>query len=558
MKEEVIIDTSVKGSDKAESQLKGVADATNEANDASEEYTETLTDSAKELEIFGVSLGGMISGFKNSIGAIGNSVKSLKAFKIALAATGVGLLVIALASLVKWLESTQQGLDFIEDAFTVVKATIDAVIGTLTKFGSALAKIFTGDIRGGLRDMKDAFTGIGDAIRDNINAQLEFNQLIRANDEFNRNNIITLANIRNELAKNRLIANDIEGGLDNQIQAAQRIIELTKEQGRINEESAQRNEDQIRTRIANERAAQGITGELRDDELEEIFIAQAKVIDAQSSAFIAEVTGLRRLNTLKKQIVVETEAEIQDLHVETVKAEAEGIMTIQELDKEAILARMALNAEAHQQRLDQLEADRELVEANARIEFQMKADLLGALANLAGQDTVLGRGLAIAQVGFNTQIGITSALALPTLVQKALGISLAIATGLSAIRDINSEPIPKFNLDTTSPFARGGMIGGNLHSHKSGGTWVLAERGEGIINRKSMSIPWVKNQASYLNTLGGGIPFMQEGGVVPSLAGGSRFINLERALGQSRPVLITNDLHQAELRESIVEVATTL
>ena len=558
MKEEVIIDTSVKGSDKAESQLKGVADATNDANEQAEEYTETLEESGKELEIFGVSLGGMISGFKSSIGAIASSVRSLKNFKVALASTGIGLLVIALASLVKWLQSTQEGLDFIEDAFTTVKAVIDALIGTLTKFGSALSKIFSGDIRGGLRDMKEAFTGIGDAIRDNINAQLEFNQLIRANDEFNRNNIITLANIRNELAKNRLVANDIEGGLQNQIQAAERIIELTQEQGRINEESAQRNVDQIKARIQNERNAQGITGELRDDELEEIFIAQAKVIDAQSSAFIAEVTGLRRLNTLKKQIVTETaqvELEIVEVAKET---ELEALTTITEATKEQILARMALNAEAHQQRLDELEADRMLVEQNARIEFQMKADLLGALANLAGQDTVLGRGLAIAQVGFNTQIGITSALALPTLVQKALGISLAIATGLSAIRDINSEPIPKFNLDTTSPFARGGMIGGNLHSHSSGGTWVLAERGEGIINRKSMSIPWVKNQASYLNTLGGGIPFMQDGGVVPSLAGGSRFINFERALSQSRPVLITNDLHQAELRDSVVEVVTTL
>lgn len=558
MKEEVIIDTSVKGSDKAESQLKGVADATNEANDASEEYTETLTDSAKELEIFGVSLGGMISGFKNSVGAIGNSVKSLKAFKIALAATGVGLLVIALASLVKWLQSSQQGLDFIEDSFTKVKAVIDALIGTLTKFGSALAKIFTGDIRGGLRGMRDAFTGIGDAIRDNINAQLEFNQLIRANDEFNRNNIITLANIRNELAKNRLVANDIEGGLQNQIQAAERIIELTQEQGRINEESAQRNVDQIKARIDNERAAQGITGELRDDELEEIFIAQAKVIDAQSSAFIAEVTGLRRLNTLKKQIVTETaqvELEIVEVAKET---ELEALTTITESTKEQILARMALNAEAHQLRLDQLEEDRMLVEENARIEFQMKADLLGALANLAGQDTVLGQALAVAQASINTQIGITAALGLPTLVQKALGIALAVTTGLSAIRDIRSEPIPQFKLNTTSPFAKGGMIGGNLHSHKSGGTWVLAERGEGIINRNSMSIPWVKRQASYLNTLGGGIPFMQDGGLVPSSISGSRFVNLERALSQSRPVLITNDLHQAELRDSIVEVVTTL
>ena len=100
MTEELIINTEVKGADKTEKQLDDIADATNKADDSAKEYEDTLADVGGEMEIFGTSINGIIGGFKSSVGAISNSVKSLKSFKVALASTGVGLLVIALGSLV--------------------------------------------------------------------------------------------------------------------------------------------------------------------------------------------------------------------------------------------------------------------------------------------------------------------------------------------------------------------------------------------------------------------------------------------------------------------------
>ena len=556
LKEEVIIDTSVTNAKKTESDLEGVADATNKANDASEEYGDTLEENTKELEIFGVSIGGMITGFKSSVGAIANSVRSLKLFKVALASTGIGLLVIALGSLVKWLQSTQEGLDFISDAFTTVKAVIDAIIGTLTKFGEAIAKIFSGDVKEGFSDLGAALTGIGDAISENIRLQLEFNQLVRDNEAFNRNNIIHLANLRQEMSKNRLIAQDEQAGLEAQVAAQKEIVRITEAITKLEFDSAQAHANQISQRIENERAAKGITGALLDDEIEEIFVAQAAAIDVRTAANNKIATENKKLNTLLAKQDKERIVEVQVAGAEATAAELGQIGQIEETDLDAIAKRLAATQDFHDAKLAMMQEEFEIQKQIALDTFQLQADAVGALANLAGQDTVLGRLLAVAQATMNTHIGITQALTAPTMAQRIAGIVFATATGLAAVRDINSTPIPEVRINTSTPFGDGGMIGGRLHA--SGGTWINAERGEGVINRRSMAIPWVKRQASFLNTLGGGIPFMQHGGVVPEGLGASRFINLERALGTGRTVLITSDLHAVETNEAVVEVATTL
>ena len=185
----------------------------------------------------------------------------------------------------------------------------------------------------------------------------------------------------------------------------------------------------------------------------------------------------------------------------------------------------------------------------------MSIQLDTVLIQFEESSITLGKALAVAQAGMNTQIGVTQALTLPPPA-SGIAIAFAIATGLGAIKNILGEPIPRVSIDTSSPFGDGGVIGGKLHS--SGGTWINAEKGEGVINRRSMAIGWVRKQASYLNTIGGGVPFMANGGIVPDQLGTSKFLNLERALSQSKAVLVTNDLHQVQQRDEQIEISTTL
>ena len=175
MEEELIINTEIKGADKSEKQLKDLATATNKADEAGERYEQTLGDMAKETQVFGVSINSLSKGFKASIGAVKNSVKSLKFFKVALASTGVGLLVIALGSLVAWIQNTQEGISFLNDALKAIGAVIDNVVGLFTKLGSVIGKVFKGElsIKEAIKETASEVRGFAGAVRDSVNATLE-------------------------------------------------------------------------------------------------------------------------------------------------------------------------------------------------------------------------------------------------------------------------------------------------------------------------------------------------------------------------------------------------
>ena len=217
----------------------------------------------------------------------------------------------------------------------------------------------------------------------------------------------------------------------------------------------------------------------------------------------------------------------------------------QDYKKKSFIERVKNSAKFYDERAAQREADLQISKTNIETEGALFRDLLGGLANLAGQNTVLGKVLAISQAILNTKVAITAALSAATLPARVAGVAFATAQCLSAIRDIKATPVPQVRIQSTTPFGRGGMIHGDSHDAPSGGTWILAEGGEAVINKKSMSIPWVRKQASLLNTIGGGVPFMRSGGLVPE-SGVNPFFNIERAIANAQSVLVIEDLDVAQ------------
>ena len=105
------------------------------------------------------------------------------------------------------------------------------------------------------------------------------------------------------------------------------------------------------------------------------------------------------------------------------------------------------------------------------------------------------------------------------------------------------------------PQAADGMLVGP--SHEQGGILIEAEGGEGIINKRSMSIPWVKQQASYLNELGGGVPFFARGGMVTNQEQ-DPFTNLQKSIEGQRTVLVLDDLDTAQSNSAVTVTNSTL
>lgn len=117
--------------------------------------------------------------------------------------------------------------------------------------------------------------------------------------------------------------------------------------------------------------------------------------------------------------------------------------------------------------------------------------------------------LAIGQVVIDTAKAIGGILAStaadPTGILRTIQIALVTALGAAQIATIASQK-----------FARGGIVNGSSHAQGGvkfsvGGQVNELEGGEGVINKNSMAIPGVREAASHLNTLGGGVSFARGG-----------------------------------------------
>lgn len=113
---------------------------------------EKSKDTSKDISYIGAE--GLESGKKITVGTnIG--ANGMKVLKVAIASTGIGLLVIIIASLIQYFTKFQKGIDLVSKATAVVGAVIDSIVGTVVKLGTALANL-------DFDSFANAFTGAAD------------------------------------------------------------------------------------------------------------------------------------------------------------------------------------------------------------------------------------------------------------------------------------------------------------------------------------------------------------------------------------------------------------
>ena len=87
--------------------------------------------------------GGLITSFKAARTGLKGAVAGMKTLKGAIAATGIGLLVVAVGSLVLWFQKTEKGAEFLEKATASLGAVMSVVVDKVTDLGGALVSAFT-------------------------------------------------------------------------------------------------------------------------------------------------------------------------------------------------------------------------------------------------------------------------------------------------------------------------------------------------------------------------------------------------------------------------------
>lgn len=109
--------------------------ALKETNDKADAVNETFEQGAEAIDKY---TGGFVSAFKAVQGGIKNAVTAMKTLKGAIAATGIGLLVVAVASLFSYFTKTERGAQQLRVVMGTLGAVVDKLMDAVIGLGEAL------------------------------------------------------------------------------------------------------------------------------------------------------------------------------------------------------------------------------------------------------------------------------------------------------------------------------------------------------------------------------------------------------------------------------------
>ena len=149
-------------------------------------------------------------------------------FSKVLIASGIGLIVAALASLAAWLTRSQEGVEFMSKAMASLGAVVDVVLDRFSRFGSALANLFTGKWSAAVDDLKGTFAGLGKEIAEDAKQAWKLEEATIALDKQEAVLNARRAASKVEIAELKRIADDTTKSEQERIAAATKAIEIER------------------------------------------------------------------------------------------------------------------------------------------------------------------------------------------------------------------------------------------------------------------------------------------------------------------------------------------
>jgi chemotaxis protein histidine kinase CheA len=437
-------------------------------------------------------LGNKLAGIKGPVGQAVQGVQGLgTAFKALMANPIIAVitaLVAALTGLYKAFTSTKAGAELVEQVMDGLSAALDVLRDRVLQLGGGLAKLFSGDIKGGLADLKSAFTGIGDEIEREAtaaaNLRKELQLVADAERELNKNRAL----------QNRLIADAKLRINDENLSYQDRLKAL--EEVRKAEIKLSKDEEVLAKRKYEAIVAQNALS----DSSKEALDAEAAAFITLQNAQVASLAKQKELFDQEKSLRDRQKAEQKAAQAEAAQRQKERAEQAQKEfdDWLAIEVKKAETAEANakfvKDREEKAKADAEkkfqdwlkietdkaeIAQANAKFvadreekarqekekadkkasdaaialkkaEFDAEMELLqsisGAfknLANIAGEQTAAGKALAIASTIIDTYMGATKALAAGAGTPVGyINAAAIVATGLANLRTITAVQVP--------------------------------------------------------------------------------------------------------------------
>lgn len=418
----------------------------------------------------------------------------------------VAALVLGLTALYKAFTSTDEGADKLEQMLSGLSNVLVVIRDRFLKFGEALAKFFSGDFSGAVKDAKAAVSGVGDEIVSEFKKGAEAARLLQEVADAMRDLKVARAELNKNLAESKELLSDENATYEQKRKA---IEEIRKGEAQYTKDALENARKTLRAAQLNKKAS-------ADERADAIADAKAEILNLETES--AQI--LRSANKQQKQLNAQMAADqkaAQDAELARQKAVLDkrseylkGTLEYEDsLLKASYKSRQDLNAQELQANSDKLKKDidaantraatnltiansekfsfdqrlaavasREAMEnqivfkseadrtkfkeenAAARIaidkaETQAKVQALDAISNtlnmaadLAGKQTGAGKVLAIAAATISmftsAQKAYESTVGIPFVgpVLAPINAGLAIAVGLKNISAINKVKVP--------------------------------------------------------------------------------------------------------------------
>lgn len=318
----------------------------------------------------------------------------LRLLKVALAATGIGLVLVALGSLVSFLASTQRGIDAVNSVLKPLEVIFKRLIGTIQNFGETLFDA--------LSDPQQLIADIGDSIKRNL--ETRFNavvRILRNIADFNFDNLgedlveaatgvedlagkaaaafgqardfinesIDLGNqladltVRIEQSEARLVLRRAE--LQNLIKADNKIAEDTSKTQREREAAAERTlrnseqllaaEQEILALKIEQKEIENSLNDTSREDIKELNELRAEAIQKETEQLELQTTQQNKLNTIRREIAAERSRAADEQLAKEREAALAAVKNAElELDifKETNAEKLAIDGELNRARID--------------------------------------------------------------------------------------------------------------------------------------------------------------------------------------------------------------
>ncbi|MDG1858769.1 MAG: hypothetical protein P8I94_06685 [Emcibacteraceae bacterium] len=414
--------------------------ANDKASGQVKKATGEIKEAKKEQGLFAAQTDKVKKAFKGLKGGVKQVITTFKTLKGAIAATGIGLLVIALGALVTFFTKTQRGADMLSEVMAGLGAAVDVIVDRVSKFGGAIVKFFSGDVIGAVSDMKDTFTGLGDEIareaREAIGLKRELNALLDLEREFSV-----------QKAKNNVIIREAEAlALNENVALKERAAGLEQAMTLIMQQSDQ--EEILASRRLEAIKSQNALGESTREDLQREADAEINLINIRAEKARTEKRLITQLQTLKKQLATENEVN-RGIELRQEEGVQSSILlatkTANQLRVEDAIStngklidtRKKLNVELLKSETALSKSEQLLRSQNTNSQLAAAGQLAGALGQLAGDN----KELAVAQAIIQTYLGANTALASAPPPVNFISAAAVIASGLANVKNILSTDV---------------------------------------------------------------------------------------------------------------------